>query len=201
MFWFHYDVMQPKFGADNLKMCMTDTDSFMYHITCKNLYKQLEDLQEHLDTSDYPKEHPLFSDKNKKALGKFKDECNGQPIREATCLRAKNYIFVIACLYWFDYTSRLRNPICCAKDEERVKCKGINKAVSKQLTAKDFKATVLEGETKCVDMISFRSYDHTIYTQTQNKVALSPYDDKRFMLEDAVHTRPHGHWRNSRAPQ
>jgi len=47
----------------------------------KNLY----------DTSDFPKEHPLYSDANKKVLGKMKDECNGTPIVECVCLRPKMY--------------------------------------------------------------------------------------------------------------
>ena len=34
------------------------------------------------DTSNYPKEHLLYNDVNKKVLGKMKDECGGQPIYE-----------------------------------------------------------------------------------------------------------------------
>jgi len=41
------------------------------------------------DTSDYPKEHPLHSNTNKKVLGKMKDECAGTPIAESVCLRLK----------------------------------------------------------------------------------------------------------------
>ena len=52
MYWFHYDVAQSKFGAENLKLCMTDTDSLLYHITTDNLRTKLLDLQENLDTSD-----------------------------------------------------------------------------------------------------------------------------------------------------
>jgi len=43
------------------------------------------------DTSDYPKEHPLHSDTNKKVLGKMKDECAGTPIAECVCPRPKMY--------------------------------------------------------------------------------------------------------------
>ena len=41
------------------------------------------------DTNDYPKEHPLHSNTNKKVLGKMKDECAGTPIAECVCLRPK----------------------------------------------------------------------------------------------------------------
>ena len=175
MYEFHYEVMQQKFGWQNLKLCMTDTDSLMYLITCKDLYARLGEMQEHLDTSDYPENHPLQSKTNKKVIGKFKDETNGTPIREATCLRSKCYFF--------------------NDGKDHVKCKGISKPVAKQMTGEDFRAAVA-GKTKRVDIVSLRSYDHTIVTQTQNKVALSPYDDKRFMLDSCVETRPHGHYRN-----
>jgi len=32
---------------------------------------------EHLYTSSYPKDHPLYTSLNAKVLGKFKDKCNG----------------------------------------------------------------------------------------------------------------------------
>ena len=85
--------------------------------------------------------------------------------------------------YWFD------------DGKNHVKCEGVSKPVAKQMTGEDYRAA-LAGNTKRVDIVSLRSYDHAIVTQTQNKVALSPYDDKRFMLDSCVETRPHGHFRN-----
>ena len=38
-----------------------------------------------------------------------------------------------------------------------------------------------------------RSYNHTIYTETVNKVALSPFDDKRYILKDNINTLAWGH--------
>lgn len=34
------------------------------------------------DTSDYPANHPLYSTRNKKVIGKMKDELNGVPITQ-----------------------------------------------------------------------------------------------------------------------
>ena len=45
----------------------------------------------HYDFSDYPKDHQLYSEQNKKVIGKFKDECSGTPIAEYVGLRPKMY--------------------------------------------------------------------------------------------------------------
>ena len=38
-----------------------------------------------------------------------------------------------------------------------------------------------------------RSYQHNIYAETVNKVALSSNDDKRIILEDGINTRAIGY--------
>jgi len=43
------------------------------------------------DKSNYPKDHMLYSDRNKKVLGEMKDECEGGTIKEAVAIRPKVY--------------------------------------------------------------------------------------------------------------
>ena len=43
------------------------------------------------DTSNYPKDYPLYDGKNKKVLGKVKDECGGLAIDEVVAVRSKMY--------------------------------------------------------------------------------------------------------------
>ena len=43
------------------------------------------------DFSDYPKDHPLCDETNKKVIGKMKDECAGSPTAEYIGLRPKLY--------------------------------------------------------------------------------------------------------------
>ena len=69
----------------------TDTDSLLLEIETDDVYKDIETNKNLYDTSDYPKEHPLYSNSNKKVLGKMKDECAGTPIEECVCLRPKMY--------------------------------------------------------------------------------------------------------------
>ncbi|KAF4530429.1 hypothetical protein B566_EDAN015260 [Ephemera danica] len=47
-----------------------------------------------MDTSDYPKNHHLHSETNKKVLGMFKDEANAEIVTEFAGLRAKMYSIV-----------------------------------------------------------------------------------------------------------
>ena len=79
MYRFHYDVMLAKYGL-NCRLLFTDTDSFCYSIHTEDLYDDMTTFLEHLDTSTYPKDHPLYTSLNAKVLGKFKDECNGMPL-------------------------------------------------------------------------------------------------------------------------
>ena len=53
-------------------------------------------------------------------------------------------------------------------------------------------------EDHYINQVTFRSHNHTIYTVDQCKVGLTRYDDKRWILQDGVTTRPHGHYLNSR---
>ena len=43
------------------------------------------------DTSNYPKEHLLYNDRNKKVSGKMKDECGGEVINKVVAVRSKMY--------------------------------------------------------------------------------------------------------------
>ena len=43
-------------------------------------------------------------------------------------------------------------------------------------------------------MQQLRSEKHKIYTANLNKVGLSPYDDKRYILEDGITTLAYGHY-------
>lgn len=74
---------------------MTDTDSFLYELkdTKCDLYLEMLDFMHLWDTSDYPSDHFLYSDANRKVLGKFKDETNGKSIEKFCGLRSKLYVY------------------------------------------------------------------------------------------------------------
>ena len=66
-------------------------DSLLLEIETEDFYEDMKLNKNLYDMSDFPKEHPLYSDGNKKVLGKMKDECNGTPIAVCICLRPKMY--------------------------------------------------------------------------------------------------------------
>ena len=58
-----------------------DTDSFIMHIKTEDFYKDIaNDVERWFDTSNYDEKdnRPLLIGKNKKVIGKFKDEIGGK---------------------------------------------------------------------------------------------------------------------------
>ena len=80
--------------------------------------------------------------------------------------------------------------------KDSMKVKWINKCVKKQcLTHQDYvDAVKFRKTTRCVKTV-FKTYEHCVFTQDENKIAISPHDDKRIWLKDYIsmtyqHTSP-----------
>ena len=173
MYDFHYNYIKPKYGA-KAKLLFTDTDSFMYEIETEDFYKDISgDVKDRFDTSDYPENHPsgIPTGINKKVLGMFKDEAAGKIIIEFVGLRAKLYSFIM-------------------EDEKGIKkCKGIKKqVVENSITHEDYKTCLITGKELLRKQNIIRSYDHDMFSEEVNKIALSAADDKRYILNDGIHT-------------
>ncbi|KAK3928252.1 putative DNA polymerase [Frankliniella fusca] len=80
MYDFYYNVLKAYYG-DRVTCGASDTDSLILSRKTNDVYQDMLDYMEHLDTSDYPQDHFLYSSVNKKVIGKFKDELNGTPLR------------------------------------------------------------------------------------------------------------------------
>ena len=89
MYDFHYGYMLSKYDNKDIKLLFTDTE-----VKTNDIYNDMEDSLDLFDTSEYPKNHKLYTPKNKKKLGKMKDETFGIPIEEFVGLRAKMYSLV-----------------------------------------------------------------------------------------------------------
>ena len=180
MYDFHYNYIKPKYG-EKAKLLFTDTDSLMYEIETEDFYKDISgDVKDRFDTSDYPENHPsgIPTGINKKVLGMMKDEAGGKTIKEFVGLRAKLHSFIMD------------------NGEENKKCKGVKKqVVESSISHEDYKTCLTTGKEQLRKQNILRSYDHEVYTEVVNKIALSAQDDKRYILSDGVHTLAWGHYK------
>ena len=108
----------------------------------------------------------------------FKDEAAGKVIKEFVGLRAKLYSYKMD------------------EGKENKRCKGIKKAVvEKSIRHEDYKTCLTTGKEQLRRQNIIRSYEHELYTEEINKVALSAEDDKRYLLKDSFDTLAWGHYR------
>lgn len=179
MYEFYYDYIKPKYGS-NVSMCYTDTDSFVLHIKTDDFYTEMRSNLERYDTSDYP-ENNIFQIPrvNKKIPGLFKDELNSKIITEFVGLRSKMYSV----------------RTVDTKNNEMKKAKGLKKYVLKnEITFDDYIHCLKENDIRIRMQNSFRTKLHDMFTISQCKIALSPYDDKRHILNGNIDTLAHGHY-------
>ena len=53
----------------------------------------------------------------------------------------------------------------------------------------------MEKKQTIASMNQIRSESHEIYSIKLNKIGLSPYDDKRYILNDGMNTLAYGHYK------
>ncbi|KYM93980.1 hypothetical protein ALC62_15425 [Cyphomyrmex costatus] len=178
LYEFHHEYMLPMFN-ENCKIMYTDTDSLIYRIECDDVYAVMKRDIARFDTSDYPTDNaygmPLV---NKKVPGLMKDENNGAIMTEFVGLRAKMYALRVD------------------GKKDKKKAKGVkSSAVARTITFDDYTRCLNEEIEMTRRQSCIRSKLHQVYTVSEKKVALSPYDDKRYVVPDSTETLPWGHWR------
>ncbi|KAF4531795.1 hypothetical protein B566_EDAN017337 [Ephemera danica] len=95
MYDFLYDHLIPKFG-DRVELLYMDTDSYMIAIKTEDYVGEMLPCLDYYDTSNLDETDPLYSEKNKKVLGKFKSEVGGDEIEAFVGLRPKCYSIKLA---------------------------------------------------------------------------------------------------------
>ncbi|XP_074042580.1 uncharacterized protein [Leptinotarsa decemlineata] len=179
MFDFHYDFMVPTLGIENCKLMYTDTDSFIYEITCEDVYSELiKNNLSKFDTSDYSPDNkfqiPLV---NKKIPGLMKDEANGKIITHFAGLRSKMYTYKVQ------------------GGKVIKKSKGIRyNVVRNKIDFKDYMDCLRNFKEKICEQFTIRSYAHSVFSIKQVKIGLSPHDDKRKLIPKSSDTLPWGHY-------
>ena len=135
------------------------------------------DVEKWFDTSNYDKndKRPLPIGKNKKVPGLFKNELGGKIIIEVVAVRRKTYGYI-------------------ADDGiEHKKAKGTKKCVIKwEIMFENYTDCLLKNKNIYRSQERFKSYNHDVYTEEVNKIALSTNDDKRLQTYDKIKTYPNG---------
>ena len=106
----------------------------------------------------------------------MKDECAGTPIAECVCLRPEMYSILKA-------------------DEKNIeKAKGVKKSVvKKHIMHEQYKETLIGKKQLWHGMNMLGSEGHEIYGMHVNKISLSPFDSKRWIEENGIHTHAYGY--------
>jgi hypothetical protein len=202
MYDYHYNVMK-KHYKDSITLMYTDTgkifisviiniiiiniiiiilDSLVYLVKTADFYADLltsSDLLDRMDTANLPRDHPCFIAEREKIPGLFSDETNGETMTEFVALRAKSYAYTI-------------------EGKEEIKAKGIREhVVRNHMTLEDHKRCLFGDEElmRYTENVSIRSFKHQLMTIKSNKLTYNSNDDKRYVLEDKVHTLAHGHYK------
>ena len=143
-----------------------------------------------LDTSNFPSDHPLYSNEVANKIGLFKDESGASIVyKEWLFLRPKCY------------------SLLTITDEASKKAKGVVRSiVSNHLVHSDYKRiyeSLFEQEddddgqptpkVMRVDQKRIGSTNHQLYTMASSKVALSAVDDKRHWTSPNS-SLPYGHF-------
>ena len=164
-----------------------DTDSFIIDVETDDFYKDISsNVEKWFDTSGYDKRlnRPLETGLNKKVLGKFKDEMDGNIITKFVTLFPKVYA-----INYEEYDFKNSNH----KIKTSKRAKGTKKCViKKDLHFDDYMLALFGEKTIMRDQIRFKSDCHNIYTVKVNKVALRNRDNKRLQDYDKVTTYPIG---------
>ena len=107
-------------------------------------------------------------EKTKKVVAKFKDEAAGKPILEFIGLKSKMY----------SYTT---------EDKNNKTAKGVKKNIIKrEISHSDYRDVIFDHKMMHHQMKTIRSELHQISSYQLNKVSLSPFDDKRYILSDGI---------------
>ena len=148
-----------------------------YHIKPEDVYEDFLKDKELFENSDYEPNSKFNFRENKKVIGKMKDECGGIPIIEFCGLRSKMYSYI-----------KENEKYCC-------KAKGIKtNVVAKEIKHNNYVEILFNKSRNLYKMNRIRS-EKLINTYEVNKIGLSYYDDKRYILDDGITTLAYGNYK------
>jgi hypothetical protein len=152
----------------------------MLHIKTEDFYEDIKnDIDKWFDTSNFSEVNRFgIKPKNKMKLGCFKIETGENIVTVFIGLRVKMYCYTI-------------------EHQDRTELKKREKGIPGHITNKhqlSIWKKVLNNEIQTSATYNMiKSEKLNVYTIEQTKVALSNFDDKRYILDDGYTTLAHGH--------
>ena len=168
MYDFHYNFIKKNFDAELL---FTDTGSLIYEVKSKDIYVEFFKWKDLFDFSNYSKDSKFFNESNKKVIGKMENEFGGVIIIELVGLKSRRY------------------SIKKIDGKEHNTAKG----VSITIEFNKFKDVLLNKKIIRHKMKGIQSKKHKLGTYEIHKTSLSCFDNKRYVLDDGIHTLSYFH--------
>ena len=128
-------------------------------------YKELFDLSDFLASSRY------YCSDNKKVFGKMKDEYRRKSILKCAGLKSKMYSIL----------------------DESNNEKSTNKSHNAFIEFQEFHDTLFQKKILRHIMRGVKPKNHNLGTYEANKISLSCFDDKLYILHDGINTLVYGH--------
>jgi hypothetical protein len=207
MLRWHYDWFKALYAHLAL-LCMTDTDSLVYKITCKSITRDMLkaigfyfDLQEALS----PQDLRMITNGNETSIAKIVQRCSDVKgrlgamklenktsfIQEFVGLAAKMYS-----LKMVGHADHNGNDKGDGSIEEYRKGKGVpTRALLANATHETYKQMIFNPTVNRVTFRTLRSQKHVVQQLEISRKMLTPYNDKVFAISQ-FESRPLGHYRN-----
>ena len=151
-------------------MLFTDTDSLSYEIKSEDVYEEFFKHKHLFHFSNYPEDSNILDPTNKKSISKIKDEFEGKIIDEFVRLKSKMY--------------SMKN----VDGKESNTTKEVNIAIEFNEFKDTFNKKIIRYK-----MERMQGIKHKIRTYKINKISLSDFDDKKFVLNDGIHALAYFH--------
>ena len=153
------------------ELLFTDTDSLSYKIKSVNVYEEFFKWKYLFDFNNFSKDSKFFNVANKKVIGKMKDEFDGVIVEEFIRLKSKMYSM---------------------KKIDGKEC-NTAKGVSIATEFNKFKDVLFNEKIIRHKMKRIQSKKHKLGTYEIDKISLSCFDDKRYVLDDGIYTLSYFH--------
>ena len=168
MYDFHSNFIKKQFDA---KLLFTDTESLTHEIKSEDVYEECFKNKYLFDFRNFSRNSKLYDSQNEMVVGKMKAAYRGIPIDKFVGLKSKIH------------------SMLSVDGKESNSAKGVNIATE----FNEFRGTLFNKKVVRHKIKRIQGKKHKIGTYEINKMSLSCFDDKRFALDDGIHTPAYFH--------